>query len=362
MPKNIVLCFDGTNNKYCAKTDTNVVKLYQMLDKSITDQIAYYQPGIGTMPPPGMFGKFKQKIADIIDLATAWLLNQHVGDGYEFLMRYYEPGDKIFLFGFSRGAYTARAVAAMVHKVGLLTQGNEDLVPFAWDIFKNSHDPVVSEGFKNTFSRAVDIHFVGVWDTVSSVGWVWNPKHLPFTAENPGIKIARHAMAVDEHRAMFVQNLFVPLKGGSQDLLQVWFAGVHCDVGGFYPEPAEAGLAKCALRWMLDEAKKQGLLTVSAKEAEIIPVTSNASYSAPDYRCKPHESLTGWWNIVEWLPKLYFDPAHGFKRRLMIHWYRRRYIAPNPAPNVHSSLDQRIKDATLNYKPSNLPTPYNVIT
>src|SRR6185437_379977 len=104
MSKNIVLCFDGTSNKYCAKNDTNVIKLYQILDRSTTAQFAYYQPGIGTMPPPGVYGKLKQKIVDVIDLATASLLSQHVCDGYQYLMRYYEPGDQVFMFGFSRGA------------------------------------------------------------------------------------------------------------------------------------------------------------------------------------------------------------------------------------------------------------------
>lgn len=361
MSKNIVLCFDGTNNKYSATTDTNVVKLYQMLDKSSTVQIAYYQPGIGTMPPSGMFGKVQKWIADVTDLATAWLLDEHVCDGYRYLMRYYEPGDTVFLFGFSRGAYTARAVAAMVHKVGLLTQGNEELVPFAWDIFKNQRNAVVYDGFKQTYSRTVDIDFVGVWDTVSTVGWIWNPQHLPYTAENPSIKVIRHAMAIDEHRALFVQNLCSPIANGNQDLLQVWFAGVHCDVGGFYREPSEAGLSKCALKWMIDEAKKFGLRVDKNMENLIIPKVPNANYSAPDPAGVAHESLTGFWHIAEWVPKIYSDPAHGFRKRLMIHMYRRRFVASNPVPNVHSSLDKRINNPAMNYNPTNLPRPYKVI-
>src|ERR1017187_678505 len=99
MSRNIVLCFDGTSNEYAA-TNTNVVKLYAMLDRSTSDQFAYYQPGIGTMAPPGVWGKVKKWIVTRLDLAIAWLLEDHVSDGYRFLMRYYQDGDRVFIFGF----------------------------------------------------------------------------------------------------------------------------------------------------------------------------------------------------------------------------------------------------------------------
>jgi uncharacterized protein (DUF2235 family) len=116
MGRKIILCFDGTNNEYAA-TNTNVVKLYAMIDRSKDDQIAYYQPGIGTSPPPGMWGKWKKWMVTRLDLAIAWLLEVHVTEGYRFLMRYYRDGDQIYIFGFSRGAYTARALAGMVQKI-----------------------------------------------------------------------------------------------------------------------------------------------------------------------------------------------------------------------------------------------------
>jgi len=103
MARNIVLCFDGTNNEYAA-TNTNVVKLYAMADKSTNDQVTYYQPGIGTFAPSGVWGKLKKWFITRLDLAVAWLLKEHVTDGYRFLMRYYQDGDHIFIFGFSRGA------------------------------------------------------------------------------------------------------------------------------------------------------------------------------------------------------------------------------------------------------------------
>jgi uncharacterized protein (DUF2235 family) len=244
MGRNIVLCLDGTSNQYSA-TNTNVVKLYAMLDRVRNDQIAYYQPGIGTFPPPVAWGRIKKWFVTRLDLAIAWLLAEHVCDAYRFLMRYYQEGDTIFIFGFSRGAYTARAVAAMLHKVGLLTEGNEELIPFAWDVFKREHRLPVYRGFEETFCRPVRIHFLGLWDTVSSVGWAWAPQHLQFTENNPSVDIVRHAVSLDERRAYFVQNLW-----GTQaptDIEQVWFAGVHRDVGGGYPE-GESGLSAITLR------------------------------------------------------------------------------------------------------------------
>ena len=207
MPKRIVLCLDGTSNKYAA-ANTNVVKLYAVLDRTRPDQLSYYQPGIGTIPPPGVWGKFKQWFITRLDLAIALLLSNHVSDAYRFLMRYYQDGDEIFIFGFSRGAYTARVLAGMLHKVGLLTQGNEELIPFAWDMYKRDpNDPEqIAEGFKKTFSRPVRIHFLGLWDTVSSVGWALWPKHYQYTEKNPSVDMVRHAVALDERRAYFVQN------------------------------------------------------------------------------------------------------------------------------------------------------------
>src|SRR6266446_581450 len=191
MARNIVLCLDGTSNQYSA-TNTNVVKLYAMLDRARNDQLSYYQTGIGTFPPPGVWGRFKRWFTTRLDLAIAFLLSDHVSDAYRFLMRYYQEGDSIFIFGFSRGAYTARAVAAMLYKVGLLTQGNEELLPFAWATFKGERDQKVYTGFRYTFSRKVPIHFLGLWDTVSSVGWAWQPQYLQFTANNPSVEVVRH--------------------------------------------------------------------------------------------------------------------------------------------------------------------------
>jgi uncharacterized protein (DUF2235 family) len=227
--RNIVVCLDGTNNKYNA-ANTNVVKLYGLLDRTADDQLAYYQPGIGTMLPVGVWGTVRRWLAAQLDLAIAFLLEDHVCAAYRFLMRYYQDGDRIFIFGFSRGAYEARVLAAMLFKTGLLGKGNEEMIPFAWEIFGRKYGDKTYLGFRRTFSRTVQVHFLGLWDTVSSVGWAWNPTHFQFTADNPAVRTVRHAMALDERRTYFVQNLWTSKTEPGLDSRQVWFPGVHCDV------------------------------------------------------------------------------------------------------------------------------------
>jgi uncharacterized protein (DUF2235 family) len=351
MARNIVLCLDGTSNQYSA-TNTNVVKLYAMLDRARNDQLSYYQPGIGTFPPPGVWGRVKRWIVTRLDLAIAWLLSNHVTDAYRFLMRYYQEGDSIFIFGFSRGAYTARALAAMLYKVGLLTQGNEELVPFAWDIFKRARDPTLYMGFQKTFSRPVRVHFLGLWDTVSSIGWAWAPQHFQFTENNPGVDIVRHAVSLDERRAYFVQNLWGT--GPPTDIDQVWFAGVHCDVGGGYPEK-EAGLAAITLQWMVGKAKLAGLILDQQMEVAVLPRQSTLNYVAPDAGAPPNESLSGLWWLLEYLPKRYKDPAGNFATRWMIHAGRPRYVPDNS--HIHVSVFERMRLVPA-YKPKNLPDHY----
>jgi uncharacterized protein (DUF2235 family) len=115
-------------------------------------------------------------------------------------------------------------------------------------------------------NQVPNIRFVGVWDTVSSVGWIDNPLHVPYEANNPSIEIARHAVSIDEHRVFFRSHLWQrqvdPAKPHDPvNIQQVWFRGVHCDVGGGYPE-AESALSKYPLEWMIEQAKATGLLVV----------------------------------------------------------------------------------------------------
>ncbi|EIN07594.1 hypothetical protein PUNSTDRAFT_103627 [Punctularia strigosozonata HHB-11173 SS5] len=208
-PKTIVLCFDGTSNEYDG-TNTDVVKFFGLLNKDLPDeQVCYYQAGIGTYFAPGVVSPVWQWCAKILDEAFAWYLYAHVTDGYKFLMQNYSDGDRICLFGFSRGAYTARALAGMLHKIGLLPKDNLEQLSFAYKIYTKTDQASMdlAAGFKRTFCRNVQVNFVGVWETVASVGVLWN-KNLPFTTANTTVKTFRQALALDEHRVKFLPSLY----------------------------------------------------------------------------------------------------------------------------------------------------------
>lgn len=207
-PKILVANFDGTAGFYDS-TNTNVVKFVSLLKKDTDSQLSYYQAGVGTYFAPGVVSPTFTWLAKILDEAFAWYLDAHVMDGYKFLMDNYRPGDKICLFGFSRGAYTARALAGMLHKVGLLPKSDVQQICFAYDAYKRTgvQADALAAGFKQTFSRDVKVEFVGVWDTVQSTG-VLLSRNLPFTDSNTLIKTFRHALALDERRCRFQPELY----------------------------------------------------------------------------------------------------------------------------------------------------------
>ncbi len=167
------------------------------------------------------------------------------------------PRADVRVVAFSRGSYTVRARASLIRMYGVAMPGNEALVPYAirmlWGM--RGDDRVVrakAYDQANQFKASLSIadctpHFVRVWDTVSSVGWVGSPVSLPHTRTNDQIAIFRYAVVIDERRAFFRTNLFQPSSG--QDAVQLWFPGDHCDVGGGHPE-AESGLSKYPLDWV----------------------------------------------------------------------------------------------------------------
>jgi uncharacterized protein (DUF2235 family) len=359
-----VLCCDGTANEF-AQDRTNVVKLLYTLKRDSDLQIAYYHPGLGTMEPPGALTNCARTVARLSGQAFGSGLEADIRDAYVFLMNHFEEGDHLYLFGFSRGAYTARAVSSLLRMYGLILPGNEPLVPYAirmltefQRINKKSGQKTAAEeryfklakDFKATFlPRQCKPRFVGVWDTVSSVGWYENPLTLPFTGDNSDIEIGRHAVSIDERRAFFRTNLWMPKEApaisGPRDLKQVWFAGVHCDVGGGYSE-AESGLSKFALEWMLKEAIAAGLI-VDPTKMDFVLGRSGADYVPADPNAKMHKSLAGLWWAAEILPKRHFNwSKKEWEHRMNLG--RPRTIPPKSL--VHESVFQR-----LGYKPPNLP-------
>jgi uncharacterized protein (DUF2235 family) len=367
MGKNIVICCDGTGNEF-GQRNSNVVKLYQTLICN-QEQIAYYHPGVGTMGSRSALSRIGKWWTRTIGLAFGYGISDNVADAYQFLMRNFQPDDKVYVFGFSRGAYTARALCGMLHSVGLLTQGNEGLIPYAIrlvkmkkagadtekDKEKNRAYFQVAQSFKKTFSHptchtcdkwcAHDCkpYFVGVWDTVSSVGWVYNAVRFPYTnaSSNPDFYAMRHAVSIDERRAFFRQNLFGEPCKDYQDLKEVWFAGVHSDVGGSYPE-ADSQLSKIALQWMLCEAERSGLKVNQARKQEILGGKPN--YVAPDPTSKnQHKSLRGAWWIAEIWPKVSHkkNDQGEWTKSIRFNLGRRRYIPPGPV--VHASVETRLQ-------------------
>ncbi|KAH7926859.1 hypothetical protein BV22DRAFT_1086180 [Leucogyrophana mollusca] len=285
--RTLVLCFDGTGDQFDAD-NSNIVQFFSMLKKDDkSQQMVYYQAGIGTYTIPQIATPFMAGVSKTLDMMVGIHLNAHVMDGYEFLMQNYEAGDKICIFGFSRGAYTARALAGMLHKVGLLPTCNHQQVPFAYHMYCSDDELSwkQSVAFKKAFSINVEIEFLGVWDTVSSVGMF--PRRLPFTKAADNIRYFRQALSLDEHRVRFKPSVWKPPSDKeaqlgvkrhemprsvkkhregtmpeferqystgamTTDVEEVWFAGCHCDIGGgSVPNGTRNSLARIPLRWMI---------------------------------------------------------------------------------------------------------------
>ncbi|SLN65810.1 hypothetical protein PEL8287_03630 [Roseovarius litorisediminis] len=376
-PKSIVVCCDGTGNEI-KENQSNVLKFYRILERDAA-QIAFYHPGVGTISNSGAWEAFKNKAKGVFGLATGYGLDANVLEAYQFVLRNYEEGDDIYLFGFSRGAYTVRMLAGFMHLVGLLERDQEHLCGYALTAYKQASDKDdftiawrVQEVLR---TRRAPIRFMGCWDTVGSViiprrdrMYLPSLQSLPYTRTNPSVKTFRHAMAIDERRRMFrlaewsepqkyKPNPFVPDdQAEDQDIGQHWFAGVHADIGGSYPEP-ESGLAKHPLKWMTDEAASHGLRFRKEMAKRLVegrnPANSKRKYAKPDANGKLHDSMTWAWKILEYLPK----------RAKRMEWPERKdvlgFYLPLKEPRriandseIHESVRERQKSG---YSPVNLP-------
>lgn len=268
--KRIIICADGTwneterNDKVTGRPQpTNVLKVARaVLPQSSAgiDQVLYYHEGVGTEGGLDQFtgGAFGSG------------MSQNVRALYRFLVYNYEPGDELYLFGFSRGAFTVRTLAGFMEKVGLLHKDDEYYTREMYELYQSStapNSPEWQQAFHHVekgLRPCPQILFIGVWDTVGALGapgvlgqFVYPNKYKFHDIElNPTIQHAYHALAIDERRNPFAPSLWTRPPGWNGTLEQVWFAGVHSNVGGSY---SPDGLANEALHWMVEKAEGLGL-------------------------------------------------------------------------------------------------------
>jgi uncharacterized protein (DUF2235 family) len=308
-----------------AKRDSDVV------------QVGYYDQGVGT--------------GNILDRLTGGAfgegLEANINAAYQFLIGNYELDDELYLFGFSRGAYTARSLAGMIRKCGILKRSSAREYKAAVDLYRNGEHPddPGPTAFRALHSIAgtgtIEIRFIGVWDTVGALGiplrglrWLTRRDYQFHDTELSGsVKFAYHALAADEHRAPFAPTLWKYKPKDGQTVEQVWFCGAHSDVGGGY---AERGLSDIALQWMLGKAHATGL----ALDGGAI-----AAYPLhPDPRGKLHNSKTGLYWFTSGLDRQIGVAEHGL----------------DPTQSLHESVRQRW-DTDSSYRPKSLVAYFKLV-
>ena len=271
--KRLIICCDGTWNEPDQKVDkdpadetepTNVLKTVRGIapvDSRNVPQVVYYDAGVGTL---GFLDKW-------IGGGLGVGVSQNIQQAYRFIANNYHPGDELFLFGFSRGAYTVRSLAGFIGAVGLLEKEHLRRVPEAYQFYrlpackrKDSVPDRRLKRLKRPPRTGIPIEFIGVWDTVGALG-APTPMLGRLTRRRVGfhnthlgenVRHAYHALAVDERRRPFQPDLWTGNPRLGQTIRQVWFAGVHSNVGGSYPD---TGLSDIALKWMAWRAASHGL-------------------------------------------------------------------------------------------------------
>lgn len=310
-PRQLVLLCDGTNNNLSGRhADTHVVLLAELLKRfPDADRLVYYDPGVGNpgqLPGTTVADKARRALDRIDGLAFGRGLYDNVAEGYRFLMANWRAGDQIFLFGFSRGAFTARSIGGLVNAFGIIERHQDTLVSSLVSTYFAKASPQrndITQQAARLFGQGLQpaewpvLHFVGVWDTVASVGLP--PFGLKITArpnlDEKHFRHVRQAMALDEQRAQFLPRAYEQddgpfrMKNGELgDIQQRWFRGSHCDVGGGNEYPYSE-LSRAPFAWLVAEALHCGLrLPVPegrapiASEADVIQVMPDLDPPTPE--------------------------------------------------------------------------------
>ncbi|MDQ8188356.1 DUF2235 domain-containing protein [Pelagicoccus sp. SDUM812002] len=369
-PKNIILLSDGTGNASAKDRGTNVFKLFEALDlRDPLDgeirQIAFYDDGVGTEGNRALkaFGG-----------AFGVGLAQNVKQLYAELSRHYEPGDQIFLFGFSRGAFTVRTLSGLIARCGILRPNDqlEQLVEDLYHVYRKNYPTKLQKWLCNALRIKAKpasyyndwakhyvhpetdptndselITFLGVWDTVDAYGLPWdeiatliNTTLYKFTFPdhelNKKVAKARHAVAIDDERKTFTPVLWDESDPHDQERIeQVWFAGVHSNVGGGYPRQ---GLSLNALNWMMKEAGNGGGL-------RFIPSKVTEFQAAANHYAHLYDSRAG------------AGRYYSYQPRRIEELCKRRSVKPK----FHISAIRRIAYSPENYSPGNIPADLEIV-
>ncbi|MEM9277797.1 MAG: DUF2235 domain-containing protein [Pseudomonadota bacterium] len=393
--KSIVILCDGTSNEI-KNERTNVLRLYQCIDNS-DETVVFYDPGVGTV---GAFSGWTRnwlwiRLKELFGLAFGAGLDRNVLEAYQFLIDTWKEGDRIYLFGFSRGAYTVRVLAGLIYTIGILDKEQAHLKSYALNTIKEASFTGNFENleiYQSTLKRKeVEIEFLGMWDTVSSVFmWIngmFRIKNIGYSRKNASIKTVRHALAIDERRRFYVHYDWLPDQPFTtllpnnpdfydetlprQDTREVWFAGSHRDSGGGFDD-AHSMVPKIAHEWLLREASLSGIkLNEELLDYQLgrTPDEDGKYLSQPDPTAPLHDSLNWFWWIVEFFPKwrrINEYKNHNYRDNWdLISWFnfyiplgerrtlKNRDASPKDKILIHDSVE--IRRNKTGYQPPNLP-------
>lgn len=374
-PRKLVILCDGTGNQIDSR-QSNVLRLYKLLTKN-KDQRVFYDPGIGTISSTEDWARWKANTESVLSLVTGFGLDRNVLAAYEFLSKTYSSGDEIYLFGYSRGAYTVRVLAGFINAIGILHPDQQHLTEYAFRAYKQISEDgqfdIVRQFERILRPQRPAIRFLGLWDTVSSVlvprsdrFYLPARRQLAYTERNPSVQTVCHAVAIDEQRRMFRPYLWRereefwggpfkpkdPYKITPQELKQVWFPGVHSDVGGGYPDE-ESGLSLLSLQWMSEQLS--GHLAINAQ------ALAKVSNAGADPAASMHDSMSLPWAMLEYLPKSVRNREQSQLRSILGCYVPARELRRLPTDaELHWSVAARIK-ACADYRPANL-AGYNLPT